>query len=179
MKSENIKKLVISALFSALIFVATAVLPIPIGSGGYANLGDTLIAVCAFFVGPVWGFFAAGLGSSLADLFLGYGIYAPATFIIKGSMAIVYILVFRRFAKTKAAIPMALVASIVAEAIMVGGYFAFECILYSPAGALPNIFANSLQGLVGCACSTVLISLFSHSKYFMKNSSVERCITLM
>jgi len=160
-----------AALFCALICVATAALPIPLGNGGYANLGDTLIAVCAFFTGPLWGFLAAGVGSALADLFLGYTIYAPATFIIKGMMALVYILIFRGFAKTKASIPMALVASIAAEAIMVCGYFGFECILYTPAGALPNIPGNLIQAAVGIACSTVLVSLFSHNKYLMRHSS--------
>ncbi len=159
-------------MFCALICVATAVFPIPLGNGGYANLGDTLIAVCAFFLGPVWGFLAAGVGSALADLILGYGIYAPATFVIKGTMALVYILIFRRFVKTKAAIPMALVASVVAEAIMVLGYLVFESFLYSFAGAVPNIPGNLIQAAVGVACSTVLVSLFSHNKYLLKNSSV-------
>ena len=172
MKNKQTKKLVLAALFCALICVATAVLPIPLGNGGYANLGDTLIAVCTFFVGPIWGFLAAGIGSALTDLALGYGIYAPVTFIIKGTMALVYILIFRRFAKTKACIPMALVASVIAELIMVGGYFAFECILYTPAGALPNIPGNLIQGAVAVAASTVLVSLFSHNKYLIKNSSV-------
>lgn len=161
----------LAALFCALICVATALLPIPLGNG-YANLGDTLIAVCSFFTGPFWGFLAAGLGSALADLFLGYTVYAPATFIIKGTMALVYILIFRRFAKTKACIPMAMVASVVAEAVMVSGYFIFESILYSPAGALPNISGNLIQAAVGIACSTVLISLFSHNKYLMKHSNL-------
>lgn len=178
MKNQKIKKLVLCALFCALICIATAALPIPLGNGGYANLGDTIISVCAFFVGPVWGFLAAGVGSAVADLALGYGIYAPATFVIKGTMALVYILVFRRFAKTKACIPMALVASMIAETIMVGGYFAFECILYTPAGALPNIPGNLIQAAVGCVASTVLVSLFSHNKYFMKNSSVNLGLVL-
>lgn len=178
LKNNNIKKLVLSALFCALICVATALFPIPLGNGGYANLGDTLIAVGSFFLGPVFGFFAAGLGSALADLFLGYGIYAPATFIIKGSMALVYILLFRRFAKTKACIPMALVCSVIAEVLMVGGYFSFECILYSPSGAIVNVPGNLLQGAVGSACSTILVSLFSHNKYLMKNSSVNLGLVL-
>ena len=174
MKKLKVKNLVLAALFCALIFVVTAVLPIPLGNGGYANLGDTIIAVSAFFLGPVWGFLAAGVGSALSDLFLGYGIYAPATFIIKGTMAVAYILILRPFAKKKiASIPMTVVASIVAEAIMVLGYFAFESILYkTPAGALPNVPGNLIQAAVGIVCGTVLVSIFSHNKFFLKNSSV-------
>ncbi|MBQ4066021.1 MAG: ECF transporter S component [Clostridia bacterium] len=178
MKKTDLKRLVTASLFCALICVATAALPIPLGNGGYANLGDTLIAACAFFVGPLWGFFAAGLGSALADLILGYGIYAPATFVIKGLMATVYILIFRRFSKTKAAVPMALVASVAAEAVMVGGYFVLECILYSPAGALPNITGNLIQAAVGIACSTVLVSLLSHNKNIMRHSGTDLGLVL-
>lgn len=171
MKNKKLKTLVFSAAFAALIFIATAVFPVPLGNG-YANFGDTLIALCSFFVGPIWGFFAAGLGSALADLFLGYGIYAPATFVIKGLMAVVFFLIFRPFAKSRAFVPMTLIASIAAEAIMVCGYFAFECILYSTAGALPNIPGNLVQAAVGVTTSTVLVSIFSHNKFLKKHSSM-------
>ena len=171
MKNKSIKNLVLSAVFSALIFVATAIFPVPLGNG-YANFGDTLISLCAFFVGPVWGFFAAGLGSALADIFLGFGIYAPATFIIKGLMALVFFLIFRPFAKSRAFVPMSFTASLAAETVMVFGYFIFECILYSPAGALPNIPGNLIQAMVGIATSTALVSLFSHNKYLKKHSSI-------
>ncbi|MBR6676369.1 MAG: ECF transporter S component [Clostridia bacterium] len=172
MKKTNTKKLVLSALFCALIFVATAALPLPLGNGGYVNLGDTLIAVAAFFLGPVYGFLAAGMGSAAADLFLSYGIYAPVTFVIKGSMALVYVLVFRPFVKTKACVPMAFVAALASECLMVGGYFAFECALYGYAGALVNVPGNLIQAAVGVAASTTLVSLFAHNKYLLKNSQM-------
>ena len=38
---------------------------------------------------PVYAFVSAGLGSALADVFSGYLVYAPATFVIKGLMALV------------------------------------------------------------------------------------------
>lgn len=169
------KKLTLSAVFTAVIFIATAVFPIPLGNG-YANLGDTFIALAAFFVGPVWGFLAAGLGSCLADLSLGYGIYAPVTFLIKGTMALLFVLIFRPFAKGRAAIPAALLASVASEALMVLGYFAFECIMYSPAGALPNIPGNLIQAAFAVAASTCLVSIFVNNKTIMKNSSIKAFI---
>lgn len=175
MKKTTTKTLTLSALFAAVIFVATAILPLPLGNG-YANLGDTFIAVAAFFVGPVWGFFAAALGSCLADVFLGYGIYAPATFLIKGSMALVFILVFRPFAKSRVATVAALAASVAAEALMIGGYFVFECIMYSPAGAIPNISGNLIQGAFAVAATTCLISVFVNNKTLMKNSRLKTLV---
>ena len=170
MKKSNTRKIVFAAVLCALVCVATAVFPIPLGNG-YANLGDTLISLCPLFLGPLWGFLAAGVGSALADVFLGYVTYAPVTLIIKGSMALIYTLLFCPFAKTKARIPMALIAAIAAEAVMVLGYFVFECILYTPAGALPNIAGNLIQATAGCATSTVLLSLLSNSKLLKKSAS--------
>lgn len=170
MIKSRAKRLIIASMLCALICVVTAALPIPLGNG-YANLGDTLIAICPLFLGPVWGFLAAGVGSALADLFLGYVAYAPATLIIKGTMALIYTFIFCPFAKTKIRMPMALVAAITAEAVMVLGYFAFECIIYSPAGAIPNIAGNLIQAAAGCASSTVILSLLSTNKYLKKSAS--------
>ena len=170
MNSKKLRQAVLAAMFASLIFIATAVFPIPLGNG-YANLGDTIIAVAAFFVGPFWGSMAAGIGSGLADVVLGYTVYAPATFIIKAVMAVIFYFLYKPFAKSRAKVPASLLASFSAEIFMITGYFLFECILYTPAGALPNILGNGIQGIVGCVCSAVLISLFSHSKYFMKHSS--------
>ena len=170
MKSYHLKKLVISAIFASLICVTTVALPIPLPGSGYANLGDTFIALAAFFVGPVWGFFAAGLGSALSDIILGYSVYAPATFIIKGAMAVVYILVFRPFAKTKIRIPMSALSALSAEALMVLGYFAYEALIYSPASALPNVTGNLMQGLCGTVISTVAVAILSHNRFIIKNS---------
>ena len=178
LKSVKLKRAVLSAMLAALIFIATAVFPIPLGNG-YANLGDAIIAVAAFFVGPLWGALAAGVGSAFADVFLGYTVYAPATFIIKAIMAVIFFYIFRPFAKGRASAPMAFTASFCSEVFMIVGYFLFEAVLYTPAGAIPNIMGNSVQGLVGCAVATVLVSLFSHNRFFMKHSSTNRCVIMM
>jgi len=47
-------------------------------------LGETMVYTVALLFGPVVGALAGGVGSSLADLLLGYPIYAPGTLVIKG-----------------------------------------------------------------------------------------------
>jgi uncharacterized membrane protein len=64
------------------------VIKIPTLTGGYMNIGDGMVLLCGFILGPVWGSLAAGIGSMLADL-VGYPIYAIATFLIKALMAFV------------------------------------------------------------------------------------------
>ena len=91
----KIKKIVLTALIAALVYVATSIITIPSPLKGYLNLGDGFVLLCGFMLSPVYGFLAAGIGSALADLLLGYATYAPATFLIKGMMALVAYVMFR------------------------------------------------------------------------------------
>jgi len=71
------------AIFTALVFVATMVIRITIpATGGYFNVGDSMIYVAALLYGPLVGGLAGGIGASLVDA-LGYAIFVPGTFIIK------------------------------------------------------------------------------------------------
>jgi len=76
----------LTAVFTALVCVATVmfVLYVP-ATEGYFNLGETMVYTTALLLGPYVGAIAGGLGSALADVFLGFPIYAPATLVIKGA----------------------------------------------------------------------------------------------
>ena len=76
-------------MLAALTCIATMVIKIPSPLNGYLNLGDCVVLLAGWMLSPVYGFLAAGVGSALADLFSGYVVYAPATFVIKGLMALV------------------------------------------------------------------------------------------
>ena len=93
----NTKRTVVSALMAALTCAATMVIKIPSPLNGYLNLGDCIVLVAGWMLTPTYGFLAAGLGSALADLFSGYVTYAPATFLIKGLMAIIAYYGFKVF----------------------------------------------------------------------------------
>lgn len=41
-----------------------------------------------YVLGPVYASLASGIGAGMSDVFLGYGIYAPFTFIIKACMSV-------------------------------------------------------------------------------------------
>ena len=149
------RAMVMTALFAALGYVATRILQIPTPSGGYVNLGDTVVILGAYLLGPVYGAAAGGLGSMLADLLLGYASYAPGTLIIKGAMGLCAGLLFGALRdKTRAA---SLVSGILGEVIMVLGYFAYESTLlgYGLAAAA-SIGANCIQGLGGLVVSVLV-----------------------
>mgnify|MGYP002565466613 CR=1 FL=1 len=79
MNDKKIRKLVLAALLAALVCVATMVVQIPSPMQGYVNLGDCFVLLSGWLLGPWYGFAAGGIGSMLADIFLGYGHYAPGT----------------------------------------------------------------------------------------------------
>ena len=71
---DRTKLLVMTALFAALGYVATRVLMVPSPTGGYMNLGDTVVLLGAYLPGPVSGAVAGGIGPALADLLSGYAV---------------------------------------------------------------------------------------------------------
>ena len=102
----------------------------PIPMQGYVNLGDCAVLLSAWVLGPVYGRVAAGTGSMLADLFSGYAHYAPGTFLIKLCMAVAAALIFR-FLRNRPASKLLLAqgaSGLVAEAVMVAGYFGYSCL---------------------------------------------------
>jgi uncharacterized membrane protein len=77
--------IVISGLMTALTAAATIIVSIYIpGSGGFFNTGESLVYTTAILFGPFVGAFAGGVGSMMADIYLGFDQFAPGTLLIKG-----------------------------------------------------------------------------------------------
>ncbi|MEM1661786.1 MAG: ECF transporter S component [Desulfurococcaceae archaeon] len=72
------------AVFTAAVYAATVAIQIyQPATGGYFNLGESVIYVAALLKSPLVAAFAGGVGAALADISTGYGIFAPGTLIIK------------------------------------------------------------------------------------------------
>ena len=169
MKRISTFRIVITALFAALICVATMLIQIPIpATGGYANLGDGFILICAFLMNPLYTLIAAGLGSMLADILLGYISYAPGTLVIKACVGLIAALIYRRFGREKDAGKsfLVLVASaVVAEIFMVAGYFVYESVFLGMGmGALGAVIGNIGQGVVGVIIAGVVAPVLLRSR---------------
>lgn len=154
------KNMVMAALFAALVCVATMIIKIPSPLKGYINLGDCIVLLSGWMLPPAYGFLAAGIGSALADLFSGYVVYAPATFIIKSLVAFIAFYGFKLLNKKIPNTPSRVVAGLTAELFMILGYFVFEGILYGFGPSLVNIPANAVQGVAGLVIGIVLIKIF-------------------
>ena len=158
------KKIVMAALMAALACVATMIIKIPSPLKGYLNLGDCIVLVSGWMLSPTYGFLAAGLGSALADVFSGYVTYAPATFMIKGVMALVVFYGFKLLHNKLGDLPSRIVSGIVAEIVMILGYFVFEGFLYGFIPSAVNIPANGVQGIAGLIIGVILMKVFEKSK---------------
>ena len=161
---DKTKKLVVAALLAALTCVATMIIKIPSPMKGYLNLGDCVVLLAGWILSPGYGFLAAGLGSALADLMAGYVIYAPATFLIKGIMALMAFWGYKMLSKKMGSLLSAILSGIVAEIFMVLGYFVFEGFLYGFVPSAVNIPANGAQGVAGVVLGVVLLKVLEKSK---------------
>lgn len=155
--NNNLKKLILAALFAALSCVATMSIRIPTpGTGGYIHPGDAIVILSGVILGPVWGFLAGGIGSALSDLIGGYFIYVPITFVIKGLVALAAGLLYQKVGKNQKSRYIAVILGGVADIILVaGGYFVCEFFIYGT-GAAASIPANIIQGVGGLVISCIL-----------------------
>ena len=158
------KRIVITALMAAMVCVATMIIKIPSPMKGYLNIGDCIVLLCGWLLAPGYGFVAAGLGSALADIFSGYITYAPATFLIKGSMALIAVACFKLMNKRIGKLPSQIVGAVLAEIAMVLGYFVFEGFMYGFIPSAVNIPANAVQGAVGLILGIILVKAFERLK---------------
>ncbi|MDP4117914.1 MAG: ECF transporter S component [Bacillota bacterium] len=155
MKNKPIYRMVLSALFAAIICVATFI-HMPTPGGGYIHPGDCFILLAAWSVGPLYGAVAAGIGSAMTDLLMGYSVYAPATLIIKALMAVIAALSMRLLKKKIGIYPAAFIGSVLAELFMVLGYFCYEFILLR-SSALASVPSNFVQAAGGVILSLILL----------------------
>ena len=150
----------ITGVLAALTCAATMVVRVPSPSGGYMNLGDTLVLLSAWLLGPWYGAAAAGIGSALADL-IGYPLYAPATLLIKGGMAIIAGLLRKGKGRLLPTLP--------AEALMIVGYWVFDGMLTgSLMGAAVGIPSNLMQAAFGIAAFWLLSAALGRSSAMQK-----------
>ena len=157
MKKENAPvQISLMVIMTSLVAVGTLVIRIPNTMGGYFNLGDVMIFVCALTFNPVISGFSGGVGSAIADVF-GWPSFVIPTLIIKGLEGLLASLI-----SNKKNVFRDVLAVVIAGSEMVLGYFLVE---YLPlqwglglalAEVPPNIAQIVVGGLVGIPIALVL-----------------------
>ncbi|MDD4311113.1 MAG: ECF transporter S component [Eubacteriales bacterium] len=167
-QAQSIRQLTTAGVLAASIVLLTTLVSIPIPGGvGYINLGDMGVLLAGMLLGGGWGALCAGAASALSDVLLGYTIYAPATFVIKGLVALIAGLLFT---KTEKKIRFA--ALYLAALIVPVGYFLYELLLYGAVSAIPNILFNTLQCLIGAVIATIVGVMLLKTKLFDRQNAV-------
>lgn len=158
------RMLVLTGVFAAMACTATMVIRIPSPTTGYVNLGDTIVLLGAYLLGPGYGAAAAGIGTALADLLGGYPVYVPATLVIKAVMAALAGLLYRK--GMGKGMPGLVACGLIGEIPMVAGYWLYDGLLMSSlAGSAAGIPGNLVQAGFGIAASTLLTAALRKSTF--------------
>lgn len=168
--NRSVYNIALIAVFGAFIFVFTAFVHFPVGMG-YVHLGDIFIFLaCAFL--SYYAVIPSAIGSVLADIFLGYSYYAPATLVIKALMPVIMLLIKGK----KHSNIRILIGMIVASVFMQIGYTSYEVLLvaignpnastYAAVLAPLLILSNFSQTLFGVAGGWILIKVSQKLKLF-------------
>lgn len=145
------RQLTLAALFMALTTVATMVIHIPVpATQGFVNVGDSFVLLSGLLFSHYYGALIGGVGSALADLFLGYTIFAPVTLIVKAIEALLASYIDRGNTVSR------VIAVIVGVTWMVFGYFIFEVFMFDLPVALSAVIPNSIQGIVSAGLTLLL-----------------------
>ena len=147
------RELCLTAVMTALVFLATFVprIPIPLG---YAHLGDAVIFLLALSIGRRDALIAACLGSALSDVLGGFLLWAVPTLVIKLFMADI---VWRIAGRGNASRLRVFVAFIASSIWMAAAYTAFGAALYaSVAAGLASTPGLLMEGAVNTVAAFIV-----------------------
>lgn len=147
--------LVLTAVLIALATLLTMYTKIPVpGIRGYFNVGDVVIMTSALLLGRKYGAYIGAIGPALADLFLGYAVFVPITFVVKGIEGYLVGTLYN-----KPTYGNALWATIAGAIIMVLGYFIAEYFVFDPGVAFIAIWVNSIHAGISVIISMILYAI--------------------
>ena len=166
--NRKLQLAITASMLAAMTTMATMIIKVPtLGTNGYVNIGDSVVLISSWLLGNPYGALAAGIGSALADLLSGYPVYVPGTAIIKFVMAFAASIVFKALSKKSVPAPVSyVISSIVAEIIMIFGYFLYEStVLGYGIAAAASIGSNAIQGITCIILGNALIYVLTKIRY--------------
>jgi uncharacterized membrane protein len=157
------RRLTLGGLLIALVAIGTMVIKVPTpATNGYIHIGDSMIYVVSILFGPQFGLIAAGFGSALADLLLGYSHWALPTLLIKGLEGVIIgSIAYKSYHKLELELTdfMRMLAGMLIGGLwMVGGYYVAGALLRgSWVVALDSVVGNITQAVGGMVIAIPII----------------------
>ncbi|GAB6280053.1 MAG: ECF transporter S component [Thermovirga sp.] len=144
------KRVALGAALASAVTVATMLhVPLP-GLRVYFNLGEGVIYTIAILLGARYGGTCGGIGAALADILLGYPLWAPITLVIKGTEG---------FMVGRLAPGGRILAMAAGAAIMIAGYTASAGLLYGWKVAPVEFVTDILQTGIGAAFALIFVPI--------------------
>ncbi|MEA4971567.1 MAG: ECF transporter S component [Candidatus Metalachnospira sp.] len=148
--TSSAKSIAINGLSIALVFVATGFINIKLpiaASGGLVHLGNIPLFLAAIIFGKKTGAIAGSIGMALFDIFSGWALWAPFTFVVVGIMGYTVGKITEKDEhNTLLWYVLAILAALI---IKIVGYYIAEGIIYgnwiAPVSSIPG---NIVQVLV-------------------------------
>ncbi len=139
MRDDSLRRLTLTAIVASVVMVATMFLKVPTPTG-YVHLGDGVIFAASLAFGPILGGLSGAVGSAMADVLSGYGMWAPWTFFIKGGAGVIVGLAGDGHGRS-----IRLTGMVAAAVWIIVGYAIGTAQLYGPAAVLAEILGNIVQ----------------------------------
>jgi len=147
---DTARKVALGAMLAAAVALATMIhIPMP-GMRIYFNLGEGVIYVVAILLGARFGALSGGIGAALADLLLGYPLWAPLTLLFKGTEGAIVGLLAPKGRKT---------AILAGALVMIAGYTASAGLLYGWKVAPIEFVTDLAQTGIGGAFALIFAPL--------------------
>lgn len=148
------------AMGVALSILLTSFVFIPLPFGGYFNFTDVFIVLYSMFFGPLIGGAVGALSGFMADIILGYNLYAPFTLVIKLIEGLVVGYLFIKLPKK-----VRYVSPFIGGIIMAVLYVVPDYILYTNIiAALTNLAFNLIQGVIGASLGLAIYIVLVKAK---------------
>lgn len=145
-REGRIRRLSLSGVLSALVFVVTAYLHVPTYNG-YVHFGDGFIFLAACILPLPYAVFVGASGAMLADLLTGFAVWAPGSMLIKALIALLFSCKGRRIItlwNSLMLLPAAVISAL--------GYYLYEGLITgSLVASLAGIPGSLLQAAVSSA----------------------------
>lgn len=151
--SLKLRRIAITGMFAALIYIFTAYFHIPTGAG-YTHAGDGFIYLAACILPTPYAMAAGAIGGALADGLSGFPVWIPATVVIKAVTAAFF------SNKTKKILSLRNILAIIPSALIcIVGYCLYEGVVIIgelSMGALTAAFTQTPSYFVQIGTSAIL-----------------------